>query len=199
MQTDSRPENDTLEKKAVEKDFGTFKVQANYSPEAIEQKTLKFITPSGDEFEIKGEELAAIMMGTVSSELIEASFVDSEKVNVVEVTRQIRARADRNIKKGEEIRLDYTHPYPVEFALIEEAAKLAIINKDVPMMELTVEYINATKEKITKKQRKFSDIFWSFFQGLKTSRKERRSIEGSGKTLEESLQEMRDNAAASSS
>lgn len=167
-------EQDTLEKTPVEKQFEGFKVQANYSKEAIKNKTLKFITPSGDEFEIKGDELATIMMGTVNSELIEAMFVESEKVNVVEVMRQVRVRADRDIKRGEEIRLEYTHPYPVEFALIEEAAKLAKIKMDVPMMELSVEYINATKEKITPKMRKFSDLFWSFFKDLKTNRAMRR-------------------------
>lgn len=177
MENEVRPENETLEKKAVEKQFDGFKVQANYSPEAIKEKTLKFITPSGDTFEIKGDELATIMMGTVNSELIEAMFVESEKVNVVEVMRQVKVRADRDIKKGEEIRLEYTHPYPVEFALIEEAAKLAKIQMDVPMMELSVEYINATKEKITPKMRKFSDLFWSFFKNLKTNRAERRGAQ----------------------
>lgn len=148
-----------------------YEIHVNYSEEAIAKKLMKFITPSGDEFEISAEEMSTILIGQVNSELIEATFVESDRVNVVEVMRQIRVRADRDIKRGEEIRLEYTHPYPVEFALIEEAAKLAKINMDVPVRELTVEYINAVKDKITPKQRKFSEMIWKFFKNLRPAKK----------------------------
>ncbi len=144
-----------------------YEIQVNYSPEAIEKKLMKFVTPSGDEFEISAEEMSSLLIGQVSSNLVQASFVESDRVNVVEVMRQIRVRADRDIKAGEEIRLEYTHPYSVEFAIIEEAAKLAKINMDVPMMELSIDYINSVKEKITPKQRKYSDMVWKFFKDLK--------------------------------
>ena len=174
--TTKAPEQDTLEKKPVEMKKEKFTLQVNYSPEAIEKKLMKFITPSGDEFEISADEMATILIGQVNSDLIEATFVESDRVNVVDVTRQIRARADRDIKKGEEIRIDYTHPYPVEFALIEEAAKLAKINMDAPRYELTIDYIQAVKEKITPKQRKFIDRFYEFFKNLRgPNRAERRA------------------------
>ncbi len=145
-----------------------FTIQVNYSEDAIEKKLMKFITPSGDEFEISAEEMSTILIGQVNSDLIEATFVESDRVNVVEVMRQIRVRADRDIAKGEEIRLEYTHPYPIEFAVIEEAANIAKIRMDVPMRELTFDYIQSVKEKITPKQRKFSELVWKFFKDLKT-------------------------------
>lgn len=164
-----------MSKKAVKMEKEKFILEVNYSDEAIEKKLMKFIAkPSGDEFEISAEEMASILIGQVNSELVEATFVESDRVNVVEVTRQIRARADRDIKQGEEIRIDYTHPYPVEFALIEEAAKLAKINMDVPALELTVKYINAVKDKITPQQRRFVDLVYKFFKNLKTNRATRR-------------------------
>ncbi len=156
-----------MEKKPVEMKKEKFTVQVNYSPEAIEKRLMKFITPSGDEFEISGDEMSTMMIGVVNSDLIEATFVESDRVNVVEVMRQIRVRADRDIMAGEEIRLDYTHPYPIEFAIIEEAANLAKINMDVPAFTLTVDYINDVKNKITPKQRKFSGMVWKFFKNLK--------------------------------
>ncbi len=164
-----------LEKKPVEMKKEKYTIQVNYSPEAIEKKIMKFITPSGDEFEISAEEMATILIGQVNSELIAASFVESDRVNVVEVTRQIRVRLDKDFKKGDEIRLDYVHPYPIEFALIEEAANLAKINRDVPRYELTVEYINSVKEKITPKQRKFVDLIYKFFKDLHPNRESRRA------------------------
>lgn len=152
--------------KAIELKKEKFTIQVNYSDEAEAKKLMKFITPSGDEFEISAEEMASVLIGQVNSELIEATFVESDRVNVVEVTRQLRAIADRDIKKGEEIRIDYTHPYPVEFALIEEAMKIAKIRMDVPRTELTVDYIREVKEKITPHQRKFVQRFYEFFKNL---------------------------------
>lgn len=143
-----------------------FKVQVNYSDEATEKKLMKFITPSGDEFEISAEEMSSMLIGQVNSELISATFVESDRVNVVEVMRQIRVRADRDIKKGEEIRLEYTHPLPVEFALIEQAYGIAKINKDVPIFTLTTEYLSSVKHKIKPEQKKFIRRFYEFFKGL---------------------------------
>jgi len=68
-------------------------------------------------------------------------------VNVVEVTRQIRAKVDRDIKKGEEIRINYSHPYPVKFANRTRYLNLAKINMDVPAFTLTAEYLESVKKK----------------------------------------------------
>ncbi len=156
-----------MAKKAVELKKEKYTIQVNYSEEASEKKLMKFISAEhGDEFEISAEEMSTILMGQVNSELVEATFVESDRVNVVEVTRQIRARADRDIKEGEEIRIDYTHPYPIEFALIEEAMKVAKINQDVPVFTLTKEYIDSVREKITPQQRRFVDLIWKFFKDL---------------------------------
>lgn len=155
-----------MSKKAVELKKDNYTIQVNYSDEAIEKKLMKFTTPSGDEFEISAEEMSTILIGQVNSELIEATFVESDRVNVVEVERQLAVRADRDIKKGEVIRLTYVHPYPVEFALIEEAMKIAKIRKDVPVFELTAEYIKSVKDKTTKEQHRFIKLFYEFFKDL---------------------------------
>ncbi len=153
-------------KKAVEMKKEKFTLQVNYNEEAIEKKLMKFITPSGDEFTISAEEMATILVGQVNSEVIAATFVETDRVNVVEVERQIAVRCDRDFKKGEEIRLNYVHPYPIEFALIEEAAKIAKIRMDVPAFTLTKEYIDAVREKITPEQNKFVTAFYQFFKNL---------------------------------
>ncbi len=153
-------------KQAVELKKEKFTLQVNYSPESIEKKLMKFVTPSGDEFEISAEEMSSILIGQVNSELISATFVESDRVNVVEVIRQIRVRADRDISKGEEIRLEYTHPYPVEFALIEQGMGLAKINMDVPAFTLTKEYLDSVKDKITPEQKRFVDKVYAFFKDL---------------------------------
>lgn len=153
-------------KKASQLKKDKFTIQVDYSPEASEKKLMKFTTPSGDEFEISAEEMSSILIGQVNSDLLSATFVESDRVNVVEVMRQIKVKANRDIKKGQEIRLEYTHPYPVEFAIIEEGMKLAKINMDVPVFTLTKEYLDSVKAKITPEQKKFINRFYEFFKNL---------------------------------
>lgn len=159
-------------KKAVELKKENYTIQVNYSDEAIEKKLMKFISKSGDEFEISAEEMMTILVGQVNSETLEAAFVETDKVHVVEVSRQVAAKANRDIKKGETIRLEYNHPYPLEFAILEEVMKIAKINMDVPMMTLTKEYIDEYRPKAnTPERKKFINRFYEFFKTLKSQKK----------------------------
>jgi len=156
-----------MSKKHVELKKEKYTVQANYSPEAIEKRLLKFTTLSGDNFEISGEELSSILVGVVNSETIEATFVDSEKINVVEVGRQLKCVLDKDMKKGDVININYTHPYPIEHALIEEAWKIAQIKKDTKVTELTVDYINKVREQITPDMENHLKKFYESFKSFK--------------------------------
>lgn len=144
-----------------------FTVQVGYSPEAKEKKLLKFITTkSGDEFEISSEELASMLVGGVNMETLEAVFVDADKINVVEVGRQLQCELTEDMKKGQKININYTHPYPLEFALIEEAYKIAKIDEKVPKIELTREYINEVKAKLKPEQTEYINKFYKSFKNI---------------------------------
>jgi hypothetical protein len=153
-------------KTPVEMKKENYTITVNYSPEAIEKKIMKFTTKSGDVFEISAEEMATILVGQVNSETISATFVESEKMHVVEVTRQLKCRAVKDFKKGDEIRLEYKHPYPVEFAVIEEAIGLAKINKEAKAFEITKEYLESVQKKTLPEQKRFVDHFYKFFKSL---------------------------------
>lgn len=144
-----------------------FTVQVGYSKEAKEKRLLKFISKSGDEFEISAEEMASMLVGGVNAETLEATFVETDKINVVEVGRQLACVLDKDMKKGDKININYTHPYPLEFALIEQVYGIAKINMDVPALVLTSEYINNIKSKIKPEQEKFLEKFYSSFKNLK--------------------------------
>jgi len=147
-----------------------FTVQVNYSEEAVKNKLLKFISKSGDEFEISAEEMASMLIGGVNSETLEAAFVESDRINVVEVGRQLACVLDKDMKKGEKININYTHPYPLEFALIEQIYGIAKINMDVPALVLTADYIKEMKSKIKPEQEKFLEKFYSSFKNLKLNK-----------------------------
>jgi hypothetical protein len=148
-----------------------YTVQVGYSKKAIKDKLLKFISKSGDEFEIGAEELASMLIGGVNSDTLEATFVESDKINVVEVGRQIACVLDKDMKKGEKININYAHPYPLEFALIEQVYGIAKVNMDAPALVLTKDYIKKVRAKIKPEQEKFLQKFYSSFKNLKLNKK----------------------------
>ena len=154
-------------KKPVELKKKDYTIQVGYSKKAIKNKLMKFISKSGDEFEISAEEMSTILVGQVNSDTLEATFVETEKVNVVEVGRQLECVLDKDMKKGEKININYTHPYPLEFALIEEAYKIAKINKDVPALMLSKKYINEVKSKLKPEMTDYIRKFYKSFKNLK--------------------------------
>ena len=143
-----------------------YTVQVKYSPEAVEKKLMKFITPSGDEFEISAEEMVSMLVNQVNNETLSATFVETDRINVVEVGRQIQCVLDKDYAKGQTININYNHPYPVEFALIEQAMGIAKINEDVPAFTLTKEYLDEVQKKITPKQENFIKKFYQSFKNL---------------------------------
>ena len=145
-----------------------FTVQIGYSPEANKKKLLKFITKkSGDTFEISAEDLSSMLIGGVNSEVLEATFVESDRINVVEVGRQLQCVLDKDMKKGEKININYTHPYPLEFALIEEAFKIAKLDKNVKRVTLTKAYIEKVRSEIKPEMTNFITKFYKSFKNLK--------------------------------
>jgi len=144
-----------------------YTVQIGYSPKAIKDKLMKFITKNGDEFEISSEEMSSMLIGGVNSNTLEATFVESDRINVVEVGRQLECVLDKDMKKGDKINLNYKHPYPLEFALIEEAYKIAKIDKDIPRIVLTKEYIKEVRAKIKPDMTNYISKFYKSFKNLK--------------------------------
>lgn len=148
-----------------------FTVQVNYSEEAKQKKLLKFIPKDMDGFEISAEELSSMLIGGVNSETLEATFIESNRINVVEVGRQLECVLDKDMKKGERINLNYTHPYPLEFALIEQAYGIAKVDMNAPSVILTQEYIKNIRAKIKPEQENFLQKFYSSFKNINLSKK----------------------------
>ncbi len=157
--------------KAVELKKEGYTIQVKYSEEAIEKKLVKFITKNGDEFSLSADEIISILVNQVNMDTLSPTFVESEKINVVEVFRQIQCKLERDWKKGEVININYTHPYPVEFALIEEAHKIAKINDKAKVFELSAEFLAEVKKKITPASENFVKKFYKSFKGLNLEKK----------------------------
>lgn len=146
-----------------------FTIEVKYSPEAIEKKLMRFTTKSGDTFEISAEEMIDTLVKYVNMDVLSPTFVDTERVNVVQVERQIEFLANEDIKKGSVFRAAYIHPYPLEFAILEEAWKIASIDEGRGNVVLTKEFIEEVKKKMQpnfEKMRNFAKKFYSSYQGL---------------------------------
>jgi len=153
-----------MEGREIKKD--NYTVQIGYSKEAKKRKLLKFISKSGDEFTVSAEELSSMLIGGVNQNTLEATFVDTDKVNVVEVGRQLECVLDKDMKKGEKININYSHPYPLEFAIIEQVWGIAKIKMDVPSIVLTKDYIDKVKAKLKPEQENFIKKFYKSFKNI---------------------------------
>lgn len=147
-----------------------FDIEVKYSDEAVEKKLVKFTVKEGNEIVLSADEILSILVGQVNSETLSAAFVESEKVNVVEVVRQIQCVLDRDYKMGEVININYGHPYPIEFALIEEVWKIAKIKKDAPVTVLTDRMIEDVRKQIKPQQVEFLRKFYKSFKNINTNK-----------------------------
>jgi len=155
-----------MSNKGVKLDKGTFTIEVKYSDEAIKKKLIKFTVKQGDEIVLTADELISMLVNQVNSEVLSASFVETDRINVVEVGRQLQCVVDKDLKKGEVININYTHPYPIEFALIEEAWKIAQIKKDTKVTELTAEYIEKIKSQIKPDMQNYIKKFYEGFKSI---------------------------------
>lgn len=144
-----------------------YEVEVKYSPEAVKNKLVRFTVTEGKSFVISADELIALLSTEVNSDMLSPTFVETDRINVVEVGRQLECVLDRDFKKGEKIRIGYIHPLPVEYAIIEEAFKMAQIKKDTKVFELTKEYLDAVSKKITPDMRTFTEKLQKSFKNIK--------------------------------
>ncbi len=161
----------TKQNKGVKLTKEGYEIEVKYSPEATEKKLVKFIV-TGDNKEIilSADEIISILVNQVNSETLSATFVETERVNVVEVVRQLQCSLDRDYKKGEIININYAHPYPIEFALIEEVWKIAKIKKEANMMVLTDKFIEDVRLQIKPQSVDFLRKFYKSFKNINTDK-----------------------------
>jgi len=160
-----------MSKQAAELKRENYTIQINYSDEAKKAKLMKFTPKKGKPFVISADEMISFLVNGVNLNTLAPVFVESDRVNVVEVGRQLKCVLDKDMKKGQIININYTHPYPVEFAIIEEGYKLAKINKDVPALSLTSKYLEEVKKKITPMMEEYIDKFYKSFKQVNATKK----------------------------
>jgi hypothetical protein len=149
--------------KSEQKDYT---VEIKHTPEAIEKRLIKFTSNKKGGFEISAEKLIELLSHYVNSEELAPTFVDTQRINVVYVKRNIQAVLDRDFKAGEKVNFEYEHPYPLEFALIEEAFNIAKIDKDREGFVVTPELIKKTKKQTPKSCITFVKKFYESFKNL---------------------------------
>lgn len=155
-----------MSNKGLKLEKENFTVEVKYSDEAVVKKLVKFTVTKGNEIVLSADEIISMLVNQVNSEVLSAAFVETDRVNVVEVMRQIQCILDKDYKKGDVININYSHPYPVEFAIIEEAFKIAQIYKDAKVTELTSEYLEDVRKRISPKAIDFTKKFYQSFNSV---------------------------------
>lgn len=82
--------------------------------------------------EISADELLKILANNVrtSKLAVALSTVDSKTIPMVEVTRHIHGKLERDYAKGDEIIFDFKHMYPYLLAVLEKTYELCEINSE---------------------------------------------------------------------
>jgi len=149
-------------KEGLKAEKETYTVEVKYSKE----KLIKFTAKKGNSFEISADDLINILVNQVNTKTLSPAFLDVEKVDVVEVGRQLSCQLTEDMKKGQVININYTHPYPIEFALLEEAHKIAKINMDIPRITITKKYLDTVRAKLKPEQSEYIEKFYKSFKNV---------------------------------
>lgn len=159
-------EKEKTEVKGMVSKQENYSVEIKYSEEAEKKKLIKFIPKEGTPIEIEADKLIELLSHYVNSDMLAPTFVDTEKITVVYVKRQLKCRLDRDMKSGEEINIEYSHPYPLEFAIIEEGYKIALIDESRPGVIVTPEILKQVKRDTPKESKNFIKKFYKSFKSL---------------------------------
>jgi len=151
-----------MSKEHMKSEQDNYTVEINYTPEATEKKLIKFTATSEDNsFEIDVDKIIELISLHVNMDKLSPVFVDTEAINMVSVNRTLNLTVERDIEKGEEITINYSHPYPVEFALLEELYKIAKIDESTPAITISKEFIEEHRSKIHPDNEKFVKSIYS--------------------------------------
>ena len=171
-EVDSVVTEEVTEKIGMIADKGDYKVSVKYSDEAIEKKLMKFETPSGDSFEISVEHMIELVSHYVNGSDLAPMFVDNERIKIVYVTRNMKFKLEKDFKAGEEIIVAYEHPYPLEFAILEEAFNIALIKPEKMGFIVTPEIIAEVKRRIPQDSKKFIEKLYQSNENLNLNKEE---------------------------
>lgn len=108
-----------------------YSVMIKYSKKAEEGRIVKIIPKKGKPFEISTKDLVALLAKHVNFDVLSPAFIENKQINMIRVTRNVTLVPNRDIKAGETVHIPFTHMVPIEFAIAEEAAGLALIDSDV--------------------------------------------------------------------
>lgn len=108
-----------------------YSVMIKYSKKAEEGRIIKIVPKKGKPFEISTKDLVALLAKHVNFDVLSPAFIENKQINMIRVTRNVTLVPNRDIKAGETVHIPFTHMVPIEFAIAEEAAGLALIDSDV--------------------------------------------------------------------
>lgn len=153
-------------KKGLISEKKNYTVELKYSSKAERDQLIRFTAKEGNTFEISAPQIVELVSQYINGKDLEPVFVDTERIKVVYVTRQMEAKLDRDFKAGETIRIGYQHPYPLEFAIIEEGMKLAKIDPNREGFIVTPELLKQVKRNTPESSKNFIQKFYESFKNL---------------------------------
>lgn len=111
-----------------------FSVAIKYSDKAIKNDIIKFIPKDGRPFELLTNDFVELLAKHVNFQTLAPAMIHNKMIKMVQVTRNITLRVNRDIKEGEVIQIPFTHMHPIEFAIAEAALGVANMSERVQIL-----------------------------------------------------------------
>lgn len=143
-----------IKKKGYISNKKDYSVLVKYSDKSHKKNLVKFIPKSKQPFEISVGELIELVAKYVNMDVLAPMLMESRKIDMVKMQRQMRVRFDRDFKAGEEVVIPFEHMHPIEFAIAEEAVGVAGISDKVKT--INKKEFEAAKERVNDKIMEFT-------------------------------------------
>lgn len=138
-----------------------FSVLIKYSDRSRDGKIIKFIPRKGEPFELSTEAFVSLLAKHVNFNHIAPAMIHNKTIDMVQVTRNIVLKVNRDIKEGEVISIPFTHMHPLDFAIAEEALGVAHISPEVK--SINEKAFEKARKRVTQKTEDFAKEQWSQF------------------------------------
>lgn len=131
-----------------------YSVEIKYSEEAREKKLIRFTAKRKNRsFEISLDEFINLVMIHLNKEYVPMLQTVQESVEMVEAIRTLNFKCTKDFKEGEEMSIQYIQPMPLEFAIAEEAYKMAKMQGDI--VRVPLEDIQRTADDLSQRQKNY--------------------------------------------
>lgn len=137
----------------------TYRIDINYSPEAVEKELIKITIKEGDSIELPANSLLGAITSFIKNKdlalALSSKELEMKSVAMCDITRTFNFTATKDIKEGEQFSFNVSQKYPYFLALLEEGYKIAHIEGNLVYVPL--EDVESARQQMMERNRELAE------------------------------------------